>query len=693
MLSVDSRPEESRQTDERSEAFQLLEYVQKLICAIGPIAPKAPPTDEQFEELASATRDVFQPLKLDYFLCRSGKLRGKEDYDPFLDEYAVATEMIWLSVRGQRYLSHETEYVGNVLLPHSGLLGDLYGIDSATVSAGVASILSSLTRGVGDLAEDLQAFQRDTMNGIEREDPRANLPPHAAMEMVVQKNNWQARRDSVFGRLLGTDLFDVGKLTGWPDEFVADLSLAVGEDAAFADGSAESSWPTRFSLTHFSPFVRIGGKSCCFHIYGLTDRLYRAIENAVRRKAPRCGERWNRGQKRASETLTAQLFARLLPDARSIANAYYWAKDNEYGEVKWTERDLIILYDDQLLVIEIKAGRYTHRPPARNIRDHLESLKLLIETAALQATRFVRQLEVEGAVVIYNSKREPLVEVGSANIRRIIRCVVTLDQIDDIASRAEDLKDLGIDIGPHPVWIVSLSELLVIADVFSNPLMFVDYLAERMRAFASPTCHVTDELDHLGLYLAHNRYVQRAEQYAPMESVGWIGYRDVFDRYYAAVWQGESGTLPKQEMPAWMEDVLRFFARSGKPGRTRAAELLLSMSGEARTEFAALVEKSWRLQNRQRRPRPVSCGGDVRLTVSVSQEGAYEATFDTARDHALVVLTLQDEADRLVVWLQFSEDSILLNVKWAFVTPADASKMDGDTLAERVGRLRASRET
>ncbi|MCE5268650.1 MAG: hypothetical protein LLG00_12270 [Planctomycetaceae bacterium] len=693
MLSLDAPAEESKQSHERNEAFQLLEYVQKLICAVGPTTEVPNVTDEQFAELTSATHSIFNSLHLDYFVCRSGRLHDRADYDAELDEYAVRNEMMWLSVRGNRYLSHEAEYFRKVLSPQSGLLERTYGICANAVASGIQSILSSLTKGVFSVVEELDAFRRDTLNAINQDRLLAKMSPPHAMDAVIQRNGWEDRRDSIFGRFLGRDLFDVEKVTGWPTDFIQDLSLAPGEDVAFADGNSESAWPTKFSLTHFAPFLRCHSRSYCFNVYGLTDRLYRAIERGVRNRHARDSECWNRYQKRASEDLVAELFSRLLPGANTYLDAHYWTDAQTTVETKWTDCDLIVVYERQLFVVEVKAGRYTHKPPNKHIRDHLKSLKELIEKAAAQANRFLDELLRHEELTIYTAKRDPLATLRHQDFDQVTRCCISLDQIDDVASRSEDLARLGIDIGPHPVWTVSINDLLVIADVLRNPLIFIDYLRERLRAFVSPACHVSDELDHLGLYLEHNRYTMQAEKLSPAEVMGWVGYRDVFDRFYSDKWAGRRGKIPSQAIPRWMEQALDLLAHSLKPGRVRVAGYLLSLSGETRDEIGNQIARVRNLQYRQNRPRPLSSGGDVRLTVAISQKGAYQTDFSSARDHAISVMTLQGEQDRLALWLQYSEDEVLEDIKWAFLTTADASAVSAKTLAERVQRLEASRTT
>lgn len=692
MLSLDAPAEESQQSHDRSEAFRLLEYVQKLICGVGTDASVPEISDAQLAELSAATSEIFRRLQVEYFICRSGRLSERADFDVELDEYAVRTEMVWLGVRGYRYMSQEAGYFRKILSPQSDLLKSVYGITADEISDGVENIISSLSKGVSEVMRDLDAFRNDTLDAIEKDSVLPTMAPQDAMNEVVQKNGWEDRRDSIFGRFFGTDLFEVEKLTGWPMKLIEDLSLFPGQDTNFADGSPESSWPTKFSKTQFAPFLRCRGKSYCFDIHGLTDRLYRSIERGLRQHQSSNSDRWNRRQKQASECLTAELFSRLLPGAQIHIDGHYWTTDRTTGKTTWTDCDLIVVYERQLFVVEVKAGRYTHKPPGRHIRDHLKSLKELIESAAEQANRFLDELESRGELELHDAARNVIATLRHEDFDHATRCCVSLDQIDDIASRSEDLTKLKIDIGPHPVWTLSLNDLLVIADVFTNPLVFIDYLSERLRAFASPTCHVSDELDHLGLYIEHNRYVTRAEKLAPMEMVGWHGYRDVFDRYYSDIWQGSKGTLPTQEKPFWMEQVLNLLAQSGKSGRVKVAEYLLGMDGETRERVGALIETGLARQRQQLRPRPVSSLGDVRLTVWVSQKRSYEIDFDDTCNHTLAVMSIQGEQDRLLLWLQYSEDELLEHVRWENLSTADLDAADATMLAEGVRRLQASRQ-
>ncbi|MEM7314267.1 MAG: nuclease-related domain-containing protein, partial [Planctomycetota bacterium] len=415
----------------------------------------------------------------------------------------------------------------------------------------------------------------------------------------------------------------------------------------------------------------------------------RAIERNVRRRRLE-SDRWTRSQKKASEGYTAELFATLLPDAEIIIDAHYWAKDG--NETKWTDCDVLAIFCRRLFVIEVKAGRYTHKPPGKKIRDHRKSLKELIENAAKQANRLVENLLAGGTLEILNAKQEVQFVLDSSAIDTITRCCVSLDCIGDIASRSEDLALIGVDIGENPIWTLSISDLMVYADIFTNPLIFIDYVDERMRAFASPKCHVSDELDHLGLYLEHNRYANLSEQFKAGSVENWTGYRDRLDRYYAKVWRGEEATLPSQQMPKWLSQILEHLSESRNPDRCRIAIRLLEIDGETRCLTGEMIRKSQLAQCESGRVRPVNSQGDVRFTFLVNANGVNNPmTYEDARNHTLDVIGLENEKDRVLFYLTCSEDGTITDLACEILDHQQFLRIDAEERSTRVTRLASLR--
>ena len=96
-----------------------------------------------------------------------------------------------------------------------------------------------------------------------------------------------------------------------------------------------------------------------------------------------------------------------------------------------------------------------------------------------------------------------------SDFRKVTVCALTLDAFTELAARGRHLRKVGVDVGEGPVWVLSIDDLRMYADLFDNPLVFLHFVEERMRAAQSEFVDLTDEMDHLGLYIAKNDYSHR----------------------------------------------------------------------------------------------------------------------------------------------------------------------------------------
>ena len=162
-------------------------------------------------------------------------------------------------------------------------------------------------------------------------------------------------------------------------------------------------------------------------------------------------------------------------------------------------------------------------------------------------------------------------ELSRRDFEHVTICAVTLDAFTELAAQVQHLKTIGIDVGPQPIWSVSINDLRVYADVFDNPLVFLHFVEERMRAFNSVIIRTEDELDHLGLYLKHNIHTQHAKNLNPPGKLIWHGYRSGVDRYFAKKLHDPNTVSGlHQTMPRHLKDIVDFWAKTALPKRGQA---------------------------------------------------------------------------------------------------------------------------
>ena len=341
------------------------------------------------------------------------------------------------------------------------------------------------------------------------------------------------------------------------------------------------------------PFLRLNGNYYCFDASALSDHIYRNLYQIVRSFRPDLAEAWRRTQGKRMEHLAAKYFRRLLPGATVFSNAHYT------GHGLTGEVDAVVIYDDHLIIVETKGGTYAPQPPAIDFAAHVDSVKELGSGATNQGARFKRYLQAASSVPIYDSNnkktRSKLADIGLPSFRHVSVCAITLDPFTELAARLHHLTGFGITLDDPGVWLMSLDDLHVYADVFHNPLVFLHYVEQRTRAAKSTILELDDELDHIGMYMEHNQYSEyvedeHAEQ--PFELSMFTGYRAELEHVFSErLTDPDSTRALEQELPKRLREVLDILARSPQQGRARVASYLLDGSGETRKQFGDYIDK------------------------------------------------------------------------------------------------------
>ncbi|MEO1407845.1 MAG: hypothetical protein AAFV54_15360, partial [Pseudomonadota bacterium] len=336
---------------------------------------------------------------------------------------------------------------------------------------------------------------------------------------------------------------------------------------------AKRAWPDQPAKSRELPFVLFEGKAYAFSQHALHDHIYRVIENAVVGTDERRRKKWNDRQKRCSERLALTLLMQSLPGGTDFSSVFY---DDQTGTRD--ECDVVILIDDHLFVLEVKAGAMSRKQPTAHGKSYIERLGALLGEPISQARRFVRAYRSGNTMTLYRSlgdKEGHVTLLGG--LKPIVICV-TLDQLTDFASQIEQFKALGIEADSTiPVWPVSIDDLRVVMDLLRNPIQFIHFLRERLLAACTPWLYIDDELDHLGAYFLHGRYVSHME--SRRSGGSWLqprGYREQFELYYHALYVGEAEVeAPSRRLPPIVYEILQSIAASGKAGFVELGMMLM----------------------------------------------------------------------------------------------------------------------
>lgn len=498
------------------------------------------------------------------------------------DELIKYSQGMQMNVSGTLYPFFEKEHFTDMLSPYTDLLNEVFGLTSF------------------DVVEGLLAISR-------------HLRTMGFMEALIDSGATPEDELSVEVFLNIADYFNVECITGWPIEFIQELSFQQGECKDFYENDLDVMW--KEPPIKYKPFISIGDKYYCFSIDNLIDNFYRAVLRAMRRKKGSISNRINEIQKDLSEILPFRFFKTILPTSRMFQNIFYKAPVGANGKNEWCECDGIILFDDVMIIIEVKGGALSPVSPFSDEEAYKKSLNDLAKNPYEQSLRLFEEYKRAGKLEIYhkeNKKRYKLVTTIE-NIKFIQACCVTLDDFNEIASQIE--KTEFIQNSDLPVWCVSVNDLRVYPELFDSPSLFLNYLYQRSHAAKNPYIKVNDELDHIGMYFAYNDYSTRIQEIADEEDIGEIfiaSHRDEIDTYMARKInsdlddnEGESfldlligpALKPKQEMDFMFEQLINLLDGTKDHLCIRAARYFLLLDSHSRDNLSEfLSSRSKKLQ-------------------------------------------------------------------------------------------------
>lgn len=387
-------------------------------------------------------------------------------------------------------LTSDLEPLKSLLPPHNDVLLELFGVSSAEVIEGLEKLRYSLSQGYADaimeLGKEFELFVEAVDSGISPEDARK----HA-----------EGRTSKIAGKLHGSDLINVAAITGWDSRFIDMLSYGINECSTFWGESEFAGWPIVELPVTKRPFIKIDGISYAFLYYALFDNIYRNIQKGIMQRKLEYLEDWKEKQTQASEEMVKELFLKLLPGAEAHVSNYYPVKSSLK---KTNENDIIITYQNNLFVIEVKAGSFPSTPPITDFEAHTKAYRKLAEVADSQCSRTVEYIANHAPAQFYDHEKNPTFLLPGPNtFDDVFTFSVTVDNFNEFAAKAEKLSIISLK---EETIVISYDDLLAYAGYFDEPIRFLHYLKQRKAAMRVPQYQMYDEFDHLGLYIDRNLY-------------------------------------------------------------------------------------------------------------------------------------------------------------------------------------------
>lgn len=619
-----------------------VEYLQSLIASTNNTI-RLHVTDEDIDRLAHQylhDQEMLFEKTTQYLMYRELALDDESE----TSRAAFEAQMMHM-VRGNRYRFLQIDYIRPLIRVHESEFQKLFGISANIVIDGYKKLEKALSNGrLEGLATLRKLFEK------------AGSAEEIDFSKILEEDSEAAEEASL--EAFSVYHFNVKRITNWPKTFIDALSFAPGEGHFFEEGEMKY-WPVVTPPIVDRPFITLNGETYCFDYYSLTDNFYRAIQKAILRLDPSYSEQWQQNQKEASESMVESVFKEMLPGCISYA-------DNCYGSKKHrNENDLLVVYRDALLVIEVKAGRFTDAPPVSDFNSHIKHYKELIQKSNSQCAQmrdYVSNSDAE--LVLYDQRMQPKATLDISNVNSIFCLSVTIENINTYAARAEKLEFLNLKAG---VSCIAIDDLMTYREYFENPLEFLHFLKQREIASLNKRLALNDELDHLGMYIAHNCYSLEVDSIPEMGILYMTGYREDLDSYFERV-----GTplpqleKPRQNMPKRFREIIDVLLNSSNPQAVSISSYLLDFSSEARRQLSDGIDMALRRQANTGRQCALSFSGtgeSIHMTYFVFQDELHDAQTDQEMfDYVASLLLANNENERMMAFFRFDANYALQSV-------------------------------
>jgi len=569
---------------QRDPLLVALEYVHAVLSCFDIQPAESNNFQEVIEEILSLAESL-KETTLRYCLSSSRPRHGTAFPDETgLLEYLAKTT--WVSIRGHRYQVLEEEFFRFVLEPHEDALRRAYGIGASDVAMGIQAITNSMREGFGRGTNVLYAQLESTSRRADEQ----GISLEAVMDQRQKETpDVMAVLGAVHKDLFFGGLCNLSRQTNLPAEFLEDLSFRRGENAEFFDTGQFRGTLLRTLPARIKPLIRLTDGFYASDPQFVRDAAYRAIQRGLLARLPEYREEWNQRQKILTECSFLNIFSQQLKGATTIGEVYY--QDPSSG--KWVENDTLIILDDVLLQVEVKAGVGAMSSPATSFDNHVRAINGLVIRAYQQTKRFFNYLASAPEVPLYELREghhRELRRVRLADFRLAIPMGLTVESFSPFSTMCKELPDLEPLLGRYPFVSISIDELLVLNRFLPSAGALFHYLEVRQQLAGIRGTHIFDEMDHLGGYIAKNRLdlSLRAELKKGHDVIFTEGLSAEIDKYF----EGDRWLYEAPPSQTYSDELERLFVALGKtggPGWLKTDATIRDFDSKTRMRLAEMI--------------------------------------------------------------------------------------------------------
>lgn len=529
---------------------------------------------DDYEDILMDVINLYHSINNYYYFWSEKKLQDDPDVKSEELEYIIESEFSRV-VRGDRYQCYQIEHFRELISPHKQIFEETFNLNIEDFIIGLEKLEYILTQGRLDEIKKIANSLKDFFNQDIQNDETFDINKKYKELLNISEGIQKLDINKFHG---------IKEITGWSNEFIDILSYGINEYDAFFTEDYYAGWPILDLPIQKRPFIKINNIAYGFDYYSIFDNLYRSIQKNLINACQSYKDTWAIIQQETTEKMVENLFKEILPGCTTFRDNYYPRKKSLKD---CAENDLLVIFNDTLLIIEVKAGSFIYTSALTDYKGHINSFKTLIEKADHQCDRTKEYIEKNEISNIYTKQRDLKLELDTRNYSEIYCLCVTVDNFNTFTAKAEKINFIKLKSNSISL---SIDDLRIYRDIFDNPLQFMHYLKERRNATECPSLALNDEIDHLGMYLERNLYTWDAKEVEVGTKLMGIGFRVELDNYFSVLHHNIEINKPTQNMAPQFKAILDLLSKIDNKEKIKYSNFLLDFDFETRDTFVNQLE-------------------------------------------------------------------------------------------------------
>ena len=473
-----------------------LEYLYSFITSVGELNDLGC-NDDIYENIISNIKKLEENIQL-YIICSIPNKYKK-------NEIMILQILRNLFVRGDSFYQHKIDLCKELFSALDRDLKSKYNLTSLGIIDEFIRIIELSNKKLNvqqDIFQEMgscyEKFLTQLPNISSSPDYDVLLEQYSQSEQVKNIQDNIFNMESEYGFLFSDSIFKVEDIL-LPKEIVDRLTIKIGENDYFSKDNIKNILKNHNSI-HEKPFVLINDDYFCFNPYVISNNLHRLLENIILGVIKE--HRYYKIKGEYLEKKSLELFEKLLPNCKSYQGLKYYIDNIDY------EVDGLILYDNNLFIIEAKSCKFTDRAKQGDLKRIERNVKDIVETAYTQAMRTKKYILSNNRAEFKDCKGDVTLVINKEDINNIYLINTTLEPLNHISSKLSLLKEFDFIQGDDWIWSIYLNDLRVIADLIDSPSEFLLYVDRRIKFNDYPQIKMMEEMNIFGYFLKAGLYFE-----------------------------------------------------------------------------------------------------------------------------------------------------------------------------------------